>query len=195
MLILPHWTVDLYMNVANSFRCLNICKCACTFIFSVAFSVTHSPMHTHTQYVHLWHTCTYSWILRASYAKELSHATISLFSWCIFLTNWLANSMEQNRAWEPDNYSVGPDIPHMLCTLNVHCRVLKSQPLVPVLVQINLVHKPIFIVSIQILSSHLCQGNLSGVSPSGFSTRTLYVFLFYLMHATYSAHFILIWSP
>jgi len=46
--------------------------------------------------------------------------------------------------------------------------------------------------SILILSSHLCLGLLSGLFPSGFPTKTLYMHLLPPTRATYSAHLILL---
>jgi hypothetical protein len=42
------------------------------------------------------------------------------------------------------------------------------------------------------LSNHLCLGLPSGLFPSGFPTKNLYTFLFSPIHATYTAHTILL---
>jgi len=46
--------------------------------------------------------------------------------------------------------------------------------------------------SILILSSHLCLGLPSGLFPSGFPTKTLYISLLYSIHATCPTHLILL---
>ena len=48
----------------------------------------------------------------------------------------------------------------------------------------------LFLQDILILSSHLYLCLPSGLFPSGFPTKTLYIFLFYSMCATCSTHFI-----
>jgi hypothetical protein len=51
---------------------------------------------------------------------------------------------------------------------------------------------PIPLGSILLLSPHLCLSLPSGPLPSDFSTEILYVFLFFSIHATCPAHFILL---
>lgn len=109
-------------------------------------------MCTCTQCMHLWRT--YNWILRApTYQRIIIHQSFLM----VYIFHWLTNS------WEADNCSAGQDILQIYCKVNVHYHVPKSLPLVPVLIKINLVHKPVFLISILILSSHLCQGILNGV--------------------------------
>ena len=65
---------------------------------------------------------------------------------------------------------------------------------VPILCQINPVHTPhpISLTSISILSSHLHLGLPSGVFPSGFSTKILYMPLLSPICATRPSHLILL---
>jgi hypothetical protein len=62
-----------------------------------------------------------------------------------------------------------------------------------ILRQINPIHTtPSYLRSILILSTHLHLGLPSGLLPSDFSTNILYALLFFLIHATCLAHFIIL---
>ena len=63
---------------------------------------------------------------------------------------------------------------------------MRLQP-VPLLRQINPVHAPIS-HSLKIHPSHLCLGLPSGLFPSGFPTKTLYIPLLSPIHATCPVH-------
>jgi hypothetical protein len=107
----------------------------------------------------------------------------------LFVLTHITNSMELCPSSEAASRSSIQEFPNNLWNLQVHYRVHKSPPLVPILSQINLVHTTSHCVSkiqfaILILSSLLRLGLPSGLFHSKFSTKTLYAFPFSLMHAT-----------
>ena len=78
----------------------------------------------------------------------------------------------------------------------VHSRVDASPPLVHILSQINPIHAPSLPISISfrydaILSSHQRLSLPSVLFPSGFATKTLYLFSFSIS-VTYADHLILL---
>jgi hypothetical protein len=96
-------------------------------------------------------------------------------------------SMEQSPFWEVNRFSAGQNS-HILRNPRVHYRFHKYPPSVPILSQMDPIHKTI---SHFILSSHLRLGLPSGLFPSDFPTKTLYALFLspYVLHAppnTYS---------
>ena len=106
--------------------------------------------------------------------------------------------MEQSPTWKANRFSANQEIPRILWNPNVHYRIRKLPPPVPILSQIDPVHKPSSISrrSILILSSHLRLGLPSGLFPSGFPTKILYTPLLSpnALHVP-PISFFSIWSP
>ena len=109
-----------------------------------------------------------------------------------FLSYLLTYSMEQNPSWEANRFSASQEIPCFLWNPKVHYRIHKCPP--PVLIPSQLspvrTHHPISLRSILILSSHLRLCLLSGLVPSDFPTKTLFLPL--PIRATCPAHRILL---
>ena len=102
-----------------------------------------------------------------------------------------SNFMEQSPFWKANRSLASQEIPRILWNPKIHYRIHNSQTHVPFLNQIDSVHSTSR-KSILILSSHLRLGVPSGLLPSGFPTKTLYVPLLSPIRATCPAHLTLL---
>ena len=95
-------------------------------------------------------------------------------------------STEQGLSWEAKRFSASQEIPRILWSPKVHYHIEKCPPTVPILSQLDSAHTPYSTSwrSILILSSHLRLGLPSGLFPSGYLTKTLYVTFFSPIRAT-----------
>jgi len=98
---------------------------------------------------------------------------------CYLLNDLFTYSTEQNPSWEIIQFSASQEFARILWNPKVHYSIFKSPAPVPILSQINPVHVPHSTSRryILILSFHLYLGLPSGLFPSGFPTKTLYIHL------------------
>ena len=89
--------------------------------------------------------------------------------------------MEQSPSWEANRFSASQEIPRILWDPNVHYRIYRCPPPVPILSQIEPVHAPHLTSwrSIIIFFSHLHLRLPNGLFPSGFPTKTPFYDYFY----------------
>jgi hypothetical protein len=105
----------------------------------------------------------------------------------------VTNSIELRPSWEPAGRSAIQEFPNILGNPKIHYHVHKNPPLVPILRQINPVHiTPTYFSEIHFNIILPPASRLSKMFFSGFPIKTLYLFLFYIMHATCSVHLILL---
>ena len=100
--------------------------------------------------------------------------------------------MVQSPSWEANWFTVSQEIPRVSRNPKVHYRTHKRPAPVSILGQPNSVHIPTSWRSILILSTHLRLGLPSGLLPSGFPTKTLYILLSSPIRATGPVHLILL---
>jgi hypothetical protein len=94
--------------------------------------------------------------------------------------------MELSPSREAASRSASQELLNILWNPNVHYRVNKSLPLVPILSRIqSIAAHPVSLTSIIILFSHLRLGFPSGLFPSGFPAKILYTCTSLFPHARY----------
>jgi len=146
---------------------------------------SHILFHSFLSKIWIWPTYTSVW-------SGLIYRTLI----CPFSLN-LYNSMEQSPL-EANSHSAGWESSCLLWNLKIHYCVHQSLVVVPILSQINIVYiLPTYSFKIHlILSFHLYLGLPSGILPSGFPTKILYVFLISPLCANAPPILSsLIWSP
>ena len=102
--------------------------------------------------------------------------------------------MEQSPSWENNRSSASQEFHRILWYQKVHYRIYKNFPPVPVLSQNTPVLSPCLTSCrfVFILSSHLDLCLPNGLLTSGLPTKIHYAPLLFLIHATCSAHLILL---
>jgi hypothetical protein len=105
--------------------------------------------------------------------------TDTLISWIKYylLTYLLTYSMEKIPSSEANRFAASQEVPRILLNPKVHYRIHKCPPPASILSHLNPVipPHPTSWRSILILSSHLYLGLASGLFPSGFPIKTLYM--------------------
>jgi len=142
----------------------------------------NQPTYFENETAFLWK----QWYLRTKLMVSLPR---SLY----LLTYLLTYSTDQSLYWEANRFSASQEISRILWNLKVYYCRLKCLPPVPLSWPSSIQSIPPNSTSwryILILSSHLCLGLSSGLSPSGFPTRTLYMPLLSSIHTTWPTHLI-----
>ena len=103
--------------------------------------------------------------------------------------------MEQSPPWEAYMFSTSQEIPHIVWNPEVNFAFTCASPLSWARSIQSMPSHPTSQRIILILSSHLCLGLSSGLIPTGFPTKTLYIPLLSHIHATFPTHLILLDFP
>jgi len=125
------------------------------------------------------------WKIRVtSYSSKPEHQQLTYSG-----TYLITYSTEHSPSWEASQ-----ETPCILRNPKVHYRIHKSPPSVPILSQLDPLHAPHHTSrrSILVIYSHLRLGLPSGLFPSGFPNKTLYMSLLSPIRATCLAHLILL---
>ena len=103
-------------------------------------------------------------------------------------------SMVRSPSWEANWFATSQEIPRISRNPKVHYHTHKRPPPVSILGQPNPVHihTSHLLEIVLILSAHLRLGLPSGLLPSGFLTKTLYIPLSSPIRATCTTHLILL---
>ena len=113
-------------------------------------------------------------------------------------TYLLTYSVQQSPSWESNLFAASQEIQRILWNSEVHYRIHKCLPPVPILSQLDPIHTPTshFLKIHLNIILHLRLGLLSGLFPPGFPTRNLYTPLLfpYALHAP-AISFFYILSP
>jgi hypothetical protein len=102
--------------------------------------------------------------------------------------------MEQSPSLEANQFAASQEIPCILWNPKVHYHIHKCRPSVPILSQLNPVHTPTshFLKINPNIIPNLRLGLPSGLFPSRFPTKILYMPLLSPIRATCPAHLILL---
>ena len=122
------------------------------------------------------------------------HSVFMFFCVWIWEQTAITHSIQHSSSWEANRFSEGQEIPRILWSPKVHHRIHKCLPPVPILSQLSSFHALTSYSrsSILILSSHLHMGFPSGLFPSGYPIKTVFMPLLSPIRATHPAHLILL---
>jgi len=117
--------------------CAWVCAFFCWFLHIV-------KVRQHTVFCLYW---LYICVIGNSYAIEITGFSLSLGVLnCIFWLSCAAllptYSMEHSPSWEANRFEASQEIPRILWNPNVHYRIHKCPPPVPILSQLDPVHTP-----------------------------------------------------